>query len=81
MIGSRRVRSLAKAEARRRLRMKEFDERIAAAIREQAASAEQPEPQPEWVRIENEARIRDGRPLHPGPIPRSAYRNNPYADD
>jgi hypothetical protein len=36
---------------------------------------------PEWVLIENEARARDGRTLHPGPIPRSAYRNNPYAND
>jgi hypothetical protein len=43
--------------------------------------AETPEAEPEWVRIENEARARDGRPLHPGPIPRSAYKNNPYADD
>jgi hypothetical protein len=43
--------------------------------------AETPEAEPEWVRIENEARARDGRPLHPGPIPRSAYENNPYADD
>jgi hypothetical protein len=43
--------------------------------------AETPEAEPEWVRIENEARARDGRPLHPGPIPRSAYKNNPYAYD
>jgi hypothetical protein len=43
--------------------------------------AETPEAEPEWVRIENEARARDGRPLHPGPIPRSVYKNNPYADD
>jgi hypothetical protein len=43
--------------------------------------AETPEAEPEWVRIGNEARARDGRPLHPGPIPRSAYKNNPYADD
>jgi hypothetical protein len=40
-----------------------------------------PEVAPDWVRIENEARAKDGRTLHPGPIPRSAYTNNPYADD
>jgi hypothetical protein len=46
-----------------------------------AYSADMPEVAPDWVRIENEARAKDGRTLHPGPIPRSAYKNNPYADD
>jgi hypothetical protein len=45
-----------------------------------AYSADMPEVAPDWVRIENEARAKDGRTLHPGPIPRSAYKNNPYAD-
>jgi hypothetical protein len=45
-----------------------------------AYSADMPEAVPDWVRIENEARAKDGRTLHPGPIPRSAYKNNPYAD-